>query len=42
MWRSRHAIANQALLTAGKLRPDKTIAKAARAALVKANSARSR
>ena len=41
MWRSRHAIANQALLTAGKLHPDKTIAKAARAALVKANSARS-
>ena len=32
MWRSRHAIANQALLTAGKLHPDKTIAKAARAA----------
>lgn len=29
MWRSRHAIANQALLTAGKLHPDKTIAKAA-------------
>ena len=42
MWRSRHAIANQALLTAGKLHPDKKIAKAARAALVKANSARSR
>ena len=42
MWRSRHAIANQALLAAGKLHPDKKIAKAARAALVKANSARSR
>ena len=42
MWRSRHAIANQALLTDGKLHPDKKIAKAARAALVKANSARSR
>jgi len=28
MWRSRHAIANQALLTAGKLHPDKKIAKA--------------
>jgi hypothetical protein len=27
MWRSRHAIANQALLTAGKLHPDKKIAK---------------
>ena len=40
MWRSRHAIANQALLTAGKLHPDKKIAKAARAALVKANSVR--
>jgi hypothetical protein len=39
MWRSRHAIANQALLTAGKLHPDKTIAKAARA-LAKANSVR--
>jgi len=32
--------ANQALLTAGKLHPDKKIAKAARAALVKANSVR--
>jgi len=41
MWRCRHAIANQALPTAGKLHPDKKIAKAARAALVKANSARS-
>ena len=40
MWRSRHPIANQALLTAGKLHPDKKIAKAARAALVKANSVR--
>ena len=40
MWRSRHAIAHQALLTAGKLHPDKKIAKAARAALVKANSVR--
>ena len=29
MRRSRHAIANQALLTAGKLHPDKKIAKAA-------------
>jgi hypothetical protein len=36
--RSRHAIANQALLAAGKLHLDKKIAKAARAALVKANS----
>ena len=35
MWRSRHAIANQALLTDGKLHPDKKIAKAARAALGK-------
>jgi len=42
MWRSRHAIANQGLQPAGKLQPDKTIAKAARAALVKANSAKSR
>jgi hypothetical protein len=40
MWRSRHAIANQALTTAGKLHPDKKIAKAARAALVKAASVR--
>jgi hypothetical protein len=40
MWRSRHAIANQALMTAGKLHPDKKIAKAARAALVKAASVR--
>jgi hypothetical protein len=40
MWRSRHAIANQGLLTAGKLHPDKKIAKAARAALAKANSVR--
>jgi len=46
MWRSRHAIANQALMAAGKLHPDKKIAKAARAAPVEAdsvgNSARSR
>jgi hypothetical protein len=41
MWRSRHAIANQALMTAGKLHPDKKVAKAARAALVKATSVRS-
>jgi hypothetical protein len=34
----RHAIANQALMAAGKLHPDKKIAKAARAALGKANS----
>jgi len=40
MWRSRHAIANQALLTVGKLHSDKKIAKAARAALAKANSVR--
>ena len=40
MWRSRHAIANQALTAAGKLHPDKKIAKAARAALVKAASVR--
>lgn len=40
MWHSRHAIANQALMAAGKLHPDKKIAKAARAALVKANSVR--
>ncbi len=37
---SRHAIANQALMAAGKLHPDRKIAKAARAALVKANSVR--
>ena len=30
MWRSRHATANQALMAAGKLHPDKKIAKAAR------------
>lgn len=40
MWRSRHLIAEQALMTAGKLHPDKKIAKAARAASVKAASAR--
>lgn len=40
MWRSRHAIANRALMTAGKLHPDKKIAKAARAASVKAASVR--
>ncbi len=40
MWRSRHAIAAQALRTAGKLHPDKKIAKAARAASVKAVSVR--
>lgn len=40
VWRSGRAIANEALLTAGKLRPDKKIAKAARVALVKANSVR--
>ncbi len=40
MWRSRHAIAAQALRTAGKLHPDKKIAKAARAASVKAASVR--
>jgi cytochrome c-type biogenesis protein CcmH/NrfG len=40
MWRSRHDIAAQALRTAGKLHPDKKIAKAARAALLKAASAR--
>ena len=40
MWRSRHAIAEEALMTAGKLHPDKKIAKAARAALVKAASVR--
>ena len=38
MWRSRRAIANQALMAAGKLHSDKKIAKAARAALVKADS----
>ena len=40
MWRSRHLIAAQALVTAGKLHPDKKIAKAARAASMKAASAR--
>ena len=40
MWRSRRAIADQTLLTAGKLHRDKKIAKAARAALVRANSVR--
>lgn len=38
MWRSRHAIANQALMAAGKLHPDKKLAKAARPVQVKANS----
>jgi hypothetical protein len=38
MWRSRHLIATQALMTAGKLHPDKKIAKAARAASMKAAS----
>src|SRR5712691_11133002 len=38
MWRSRHLIAAQALMTAGKLHPDKKIAKAARAASMKAAS----
>jgi len=38
MWRSRRAIANQALMAAGKLHPDKKIAQRARAAPVKANS----
>ena len=37
MWRSRYAIANQALMAARKLHPDRKIAKAARAALMKAN-----
>jgi hypothetical protein len=40
MWRSRHMIAGQALMAAGKLHPDKKVAKAARAALVKASTAR--
>lgn len=40
MWRSRHVIAEQALMTAGKLHPDKKVAKAARAAAVKAASIR--
>ena len=40
MWRSRHVIAEQALMTAGKLYPDKKVAKAARAASVKAASIR--
>jgi hypothetical protein len=40
MWRSRHVIAEQALMTAGKLHPDKKVAKAARAASVKAASIR--
>ena len=40
MWRSRHLIAAQALVTAGKLHPDKKIAKAARAASMKAASVR--
>jgi len=40
MWRSRHAVAEQALRAAGKLHPDKKIAKAARTASVKAASAR--
>ena len=40
MWRSRHLIAAQALMTAGKLHPDKKIAKAARAASMKAASVR--
>jgi hypothetical protein len=41
LWRSRHTIALQALTVTGKQHPDKKIAKAARAALVKASSARS-
>jgi hypothetical protein len=41
MWRSRHDIAARALTTAGKLHPEKKIAKAARAASVKAASIRS-
>jgi hypothetical protein len=40
MWRSHHVIAEQAPMTAGKLHPDKKVAKAARAALVKAASVR--
>jgi hypothetical protein len=40
MWRSRHVIAEQALMTAGKLHPDKKVAKAARTASVKAASIR--
>jgi hypothetical protein len=40
MWRSRHVVAEQALRAAGKLHPDKKIAKAARTASVKAASAR--
>lgn len=40
MWRSRHVIAEQALTTAGKLHPDKKVAKAARAASLKAASVR--
>ena len=38
MWRSRHLITAQTLMTAGKLHPDKKIAKAARAASMKAAS----
>jgi hypothetical protein len=41
MWRSRHDIAARALTTAGKSHPEKKIAKAARAASVKAASIRS-
>jgi len=40
IWRSRHLIAAQALMTAGKLHPDKKVAKAARAASFKAASVR--
>jgi hypothetical protein len=40
MWRSRHAIAEQALSVVGEHHPDKKIAKAARTALRKAMSAR--
>jgi hypothetical protein len=40
MWRSRHTIADQALSAARKLHPDKKLAKAARAATIKATSAR--
>jgi hypothetical protein len=40
MWRSRRQVAEQALMVVGELHPDKKIAKAARAASVKAASAR--
>jgi hypothetical protein len=42
MWRSRHAASVRALKVIGQAHPDKKIAKAARAAVVKAASAAAR